>query len=171
MALRDKLAFEVGDALFRKRWVSAPASTRQSHGIGPLFNARGCQRCYRKDGRGHPPAADPRTLPTVSFTVHLGVPTPVGARPAPVYGSQLQDAGIASYAAEGHVELSYRPVTVRLADGQTVNPRAGFLHNGRARPVLGAILWHGGEATAARTTVTALPTAECARLLAFLAAL
>ena len=49
--------------------------------------------------------------------------------------------------------------------------RAGFLHDGRARTVLEAILWHGGEATAARTAVTALPTAERARLLAFLASL
>ncbi|MEC8028479.1 MAG: di-heme oxidoredictase family protein [Pseudomonadota bacterium] len=49
--------------------------------------------------------------------------TPAAVRPAPVYGSQLQDAGIAGHAAEGHVELSYRPVPVRLADGQTVTLR------------------------------------------------
>ena len=34
---------------------------------------------------------------------------------------------------------------------QTVNPRAGFLHDGRARTALEMILWHGGEAIAART--------------------
>ena len=49
--------------------------------------------------------------------------TPAAVRPAPVYGSQLQDAGIAGHAAEGHVELSYRPVPVWLADGQTVTLR------------------------------------------------
>ena len=118
MALRDKLSFEVGNALFRKQWVSAPASTRQSDGLGPLFNARGCQRCHLKDGRGHPPAAGVRTLPAVSFTVRLGIPAPEGGRPAPVYGVQFQDAGIAGHAAEGRVELSYRPVPARLADGQ-----------------------------------------------------
>ncbi|MEC8028797.1 MAG: di-heme oxidoredictase family protein [Pseudomonadota bacterium] len=37
--------------------------------------------------------------------------------------------------------------------------------------MLEAILWHGGEAIAARTTVTDLPTAERVRLLAFLASL
>ena len=66
------------------------------------------------------PAAGPRTLPAVSFTMRLGVPTPAGVRSAQVYGSQLQDASIAGHAAEGHVELSYRAVPVRLADGQTV---------------------------------------------------
>ncbi|MGB1007340.1 MAG: di-heme oxidoredictase family protein, partial [Thalassobaculaceae bacterium] len=54
---------------------------------------------------------------------------------------------------------------------QTVNPRAGFLHDGRARTLLEAILWHGGEAAAARAAVTALSTAERERLLAFLASL
>ena len=98
MALRDKLAFEVGNAFFRKQWVSAPAPTRQSDGLGPTFNARSCQRCHRKDGRGHPPAAGPRALPAMSFTVRLGVPKPAGVRSVPVYGSQLQDAGIAGYA-------------------------------------------------------------------------
>lgn len=32
---------------------------------------------------------------------------------------------------------------------QTVNPQAGFLHDGRARTVEEAILWHGGEAAPA----------------------
>ena len=56
--------------------------------------------------------------------------------------------------------------TVRCSGGHCAR-RAGFLHDGRARTVLEAILWHGGEAIAARTIVTALPTAERARLLAF----
>ena len=123
MALRDKLRFEVGNALFRKQWVSAPASTRQSDGLGPLFNARGCQRCHLKDGRGHPPATGARQHPAVSFTVRLGIPTAAGGRPAPVYGVQFQDAGIAGHAAEGRVELSYWPVPVRLAGGQVVTLR------------------------------------------------
>ena len=54
---------------------------------------------------------------------------------------------------------------------QTVNPRASFLHDGRARTVLEAILWHGGEATAARTAVTALSAPDREHLLAFLTSL
>ena len=43
--------FKLGNALFRKTWVSSPASTQASDGLGPLFNARGCQECH--EGREH----------------------------------------------------------------------------------------------------------------------
>ena len=46
-----------------------------------------------------------------------------------------------------------------------------LLHDGRARNVLEAILWHGGEAQAARDRVVALPPADRAALLAFLGSL
>ena len=46
--------FKLGNALFRKVWVSSPASTQASDGLGPLFNARACQSCHLKDGRGNP---------------------------------------------------------------------------------------------------------------------
>ncbi|HAR53678.1 MAG TPA: thiol oxidoreductase, partial [Roseovarius nubinhibens] len=50
-----ELTFKLGNGLFRKLWVSSPSSTLASDGLGPLFNARSCQRCHLKDGRGHPP--------------------------------------------------------------------------------------------------------------------
>lgn len=55
MGFERELDFKVGNGLFRKLWVSAPSSTLASDGLGPLFNARSCQRCHIKDGRGHPP--------------------------------------------------------------------------------------------------------------------
>ena len=54
---------------------------------------------------------------------------------------------------------------------QTVNPRATFLHDGRARDVAEAILWHGGEAQASRDTFAALAADERDALLAFLGSL
>jgi len=33
--------FSLGNALFRKLWVSSPATTQASDGLGPLYNARG----------------------------------------------------------------------------------------------------------------------------------
>ena len=45
MPFRKELDFKVGNGIFRKLWVSAPASTSSSDGLGPLFNARSCQRC------------------------------------------------------------------------------------------------------------------------------
>ena len=64
--------FFVGNGLFKKVWVSAPSSTQASDGLGPLFNARSCQRCHLKDGRGHPPAG-PDDLATSMF-LRLSVP-------------------------------------------------------------------------------------------------
>ena len=48
----QQLDFKVGDGIFRKQWVSAPSSTKSSDGLGPLYNARSCQSCHLKDGRG-----------------------------------------------------------------------------------------------------------------------
>ena len=55
MGLAKELDFKLGNAIFRKFWVSAPSSTKSSDGLGPLYNARACQSCHLKDGRGHPP--------------------------------------------------------------------------------------------------------------------
>lgn len=54
---------------------------------------------------------------------------------------------------------------------QTVNPRASFLHDGRARSLLEAILWHGGEAQAARDRVVRMTPQQRADLIRFLESL
>ncbi len=41
-----------------------------------------------------------------------------------------------------------------------MSAEAGFLHDGRARTLQEAILWHGGEAQKARDNYVALPKAE-----------
>ncbi|TDF86717.1 di-heme oxidoredictase family protein [Pseudomonas sp. H9] len=51
---------------------------------------------------------------------------------------------------------------------QTVNAQAGFLHDGRARTLLEAVLWHGGEAEAAKQHVLSFNAEQRAALLAFL---
>lgn len=51
---------------------------------------------------------------------------------------------------------------------QVVNPRAGFLHDGRARTPEAAILWHGGEAAAAAQRYRDLPADQREALIAFL---
>ncbi len=52
-----------------------------------------------------------------------------------------------------------------------VNLHRFFLHDGRARGLLEAILWHGGEATAAREVVRAMPEADRDALITFLRSL
>lgn len=51
---------------------------------------------------------------------------------------------------------------------QTVSPGAGYLHDGRARTLAEAILWHGGEAEAAREAFRKADRADREALLAFL---
>ncbi len=95
--------FRVGDAVFRKLWVTAPASTAASDGLGPTFNARSCQRCHRKDGRGRPPLSDADR----GGTLLLALTHPNGVDP--IYGGQLQTRAIPGVPAEGRVVITYRP--------------------------------------------------------------
>lgn len=51
---------------------------------------------------------------------------------------------------------------------ETVNGHTTFLHDGRARSLMEAILWHGGEAAAARDRVRQMPKADRQALITFL---
>jgi CxxC motif-containing protein (DUF1111 family) len=51
---------------------------------------------------------------------------------------------------------------------KVVDPQATFLHDGRAETIMEAVLWHGGEADAARQRVLQFTLAERDSLLAFL---
>jgi CxxC motif-containing protein (DUF1111 family) len=128
-----ELDFKVGNGLFRKLWVTAPASTQASDGLGPLFNARACQSCHRKDGRGHPPAGPGDPAP--ALLLRLSVPDPgpgvdvaaiedhLATLPEPTYGEQLQGAAVAGHRAEGRLRVDYVEEPVTLADGTTVSLR------------------------------------------------
>ena len=119
--------FAIGNGLFRRPWVSAPSSTRSADGLGPLYNARSCQRCHLKDGRGHPPVdADDSA---VSMLVRLSVPPRTdeerallasgraGVVPEPTYGVQLQDVAVAGLAAEGRIRIARTEREVMFDDG------------------------------------------------------
>ena len=124
LTLEGREQFFVGNGLFRKVWVSSPASTLASDGLGPLFNARSCQRCHLKDGRGHPPAGPDDDAE--SLLVRLSVPARTEAErqaladgtrhviPEPVYGGQLQDNAVAGLPAEAKVNISWEEVEVAL---------------------------------------------------------
>lgn len=130
MAFEREMDFKLGNALFRKTWVAAPSSTKASDGLGPLYNARACQDCHLKDGRGHtPPAAD---ASRVSMFLRLSVPggpAPAGiadwiaTSPDPTYGGQMQDLAAPGHAAEGRMDVTYTETPVTLADGTVVNLR------------------------------------------------
>ena len=124
MPFSRQLDFKVGNGIFKKVWVSSPSSTTSSDGLGPLFNARACQRCHLKDGRGHPPAPGERAE---SMFLRLSIPAP-GQKPRsdlpePTYGGQLQNFSVQGVPAEGEMTISYREQPVALADGETVSLR------------------------------------------------
>jgi CxxC motif-containing protein (DUF1111 family) len=54
---------------------------------------------------------------------------------------------------------------------QTVNPQAGFLHDGRAATLEEAILWHGGEAQQSTDDFMALSQDERNQVIVFLRSL
>jgi CxxC motif-containing protein (DUF1111 family) len=132
MSFERELDFQVGNGIFKKVWVSAPSSTESSDGLGPLFNARACQRCHLKDGRGRPPA---QGEPAVSMFLRLSIPPRDEAEqraldshrrkviPDPVYGGQLQNFSVQGIPAEGEMGVTYAERSVTLADGTIVSLR------------------------------------------------
>lgn len=132
MRFERQLDFKIGDGIFRKLWASSPSSTRSSDGLGPLYNARSCQSCHLKDGRGRPPAEGEAA---VSMFLRLSIPPQSqvdrqalesftrAVTPEPTYGAQLQTFSVQGLLAEGRMEIRYSDVKVELADDETVTLR------------------------------------------------
>jgi CxxC motif-containing protein (DUF1111 family) len=54
---------------------------------------------------------------------------------------------------------------------QKIDPRAGFLHDGRARSLLEAVVWHDGEGYEAARAVSDMTAVDRHALIAFLESL
>jgi CxxC motif-containing protein (DUF1111 family) len=132
LSFDDELNFRVGNGLFRKIWVSSPSSTLASDGLGPLFNARSCQRCHIKDGRGHVPEGTNDTA--ISMFLRVSVPDVVatlhaiegyhGTAPDPNYGEQLQDFSLPGITPEYSLHITYEDIEVQMAGGEIATLRA-----------------------------------------------
>lgn len=135
MGFAREFDFKIGNGVFRRLWVSAPASTRSASGLGPLFNARACQSCHLKDGRGHPPSGPGIDGRSVSMFLRLSIPPETAEQEAllasgrasvigePTYGTQLQELGIQGHAGEGRMVVTYHDHPVTLGDGSIVHLR------------------------------------------------
>ncbi|MEJ6393885.1 di-heme oxidoredictase family protein [Gymnodinialimonas sp. 2305UL16-5] len=129
LAFEEELDFRVGNGLFRRLWVSPPASTIASDGLGPLFNARSCQRCHIKDGRGHPPEGPDDNA--VSMLMRVTIPGGplseiegyLATQPDPVYGGQLQDRSLAGHPSEFRMQIEYEEIEVPLSGGAVATLR------------------------------------------------
>ena len=127
ISFQDELDFKVGNGLFRKLWVSSPSSTLASDGLGPLYNARSCQRCHLKDGRGHPPEGPDDNA--ISMFLRVSIPGRpedaiaeiegyLATRPEPTYGTQMQDFSLAGHRAEYSLKINYTETEVKLSGGE-----------------------------------------------------
>lgn len=135
MAFEREMNFKVGNGFFKRLWVSAPASTKAADGLGPLFNARACQSCHLKDGRGHPPNGNYPDDIAESMFLRLSIPPQtdedrrlletrrVNVIADPTYGTQLQDFAIQGHTPEGRMHITYTEEPVTLAGGETVSLR------------------------------------------------
>jgi CxxC motif-containing protein (DUF1111 family) len=132
LSFEERADFFVGNGFFKRNWVVAPSSTHAADGLGPFYNARSCQRCHLKDGRGHPPAGPEDSA--VSMFLRLSVPGDADVRddltarresvvPEPTYGAQLQDLAIPGHEPEGRMVIDYEEVPVELGDGEVVHLR------------------------------------------------
>ena len=63
------------------------------------------------------------------------------------------------------------PALWGIGVAQTADPQATFLHDGRARNLMEAVLWHGGEAKAQQQRVLKLDEQGRSELSAFLESL
>lgn len=126
LTFQQDARFNIGNGLFERIWVTPPASTIASDGLGPLFNTRACHDYQVKDGGGHPPAGPDDD--GGSMVVRLGIPT--DARPAdikalrdclstkgdPVYGHRYSDLSVAGIPSEGRVRVTLRRPDWSLQD-------------------------------------------------------
>ncbi|MEI2299977.1 di-heme oxidoreductase family protein [Ensifer sp. MJa1] len=132
LASEDEERFRLGDAFFEKLWVSSPSSTQASDGLGPLYNARACQSCHPRDGRGRPPEG---AVDTTSMLFRLARPALNDAErqrvetqqvlnfPDPAYGAQLQDSAVPGLVAEGRLTITYTEEPFTFPDGETASLR------------------------------------------------
>jgi CxxC motif-containing protein (DUF1111 family) len=124
-----------------------------------LFAAWKCAACHvptLQTGPSDIPALANQTIhPYTDLLVHQ-------------MGSGLAD-GRADFLADGE---SFRTTPLwGLGLVQVVDPKATFLHDGRARTLAEAILWHGGEAASAAEAFRTAPAADRGALLDFLSSL
>ncbi|CUH64495.1 putative thiol oxidoreductase [Thalassovita autumnalis] len=140
----------------KRRNVDSPEVLRGKE----IFHQAGCQACHTPNFVTHrlnetPERSFQLIWPYSDFLLHD-------------MGEGLRDSrpeGIA-----GNQEWRTPPLWgIGLA--QAASPEAGFLHDGRARTLLEAVMWHGGEAARAQNHIRQLPASDRDALIAFLESL
>lgn len=138
-----------------RRRATEPAEARGAQ----VFTSIGCSACHSasaRTGRSDIPAlADQDIQPFTDLLLHDMGPGLADGRP--------------DFLASGSEWRT--PPLWGIGLVPTVNRHTRFLHDGRARSLEEAVLWHGGEGEAARRRYTELPQSDRAALVAFLGSL
>jgi CxxC motif-containing protein (DUF1111 family) len=125
-----------------------------------LFEAYGCASCH---------------APTLETGDDAFVEAYRNQRFHPFTDLLLHDmgAGLADQKRDGDAQPSEwrTPPLWGIGLVETVNGHTRLLHDGRARDLAEAILWHGGEASGAREFFRRAPAGDRAALLAFVRSL
>lgn len=159
--LNDSLLHSVE---FYVRSLAVPARRRlndpQVQRGKQLFAEASCNRCHVPDMRtavnvAFPEISNQLIHPYTDLLLHD-------------MGEELAD-GRPDYLASGSEWRT--PPLWGIGLTQKVNGHNNFLHDGRARNLLEAVLWHGGEAAASRDKVKAMPASDRAALVKFLESL
>ena len=134
---------------YLKRLRVPRVQTTAEPGGRELFISAGCQACHQ-----------------VAYTTAAGITAD------PYSDFLLHDMGAALAEGNGRDQSTvsqWRTAPLwGLGLAKTLNPRAGYLHDGRALTLEQAILWHGGEAKSARDHFIHLNKNQRAMLLSFL---
>ncbi|MGB5445152.1 MAG: di-heme oxidoredictase family protein [Psychromonas sp.] len=133
-----------------------------------VFNEIGCNQCHSESyttvsSKAFPELSGQKIYPYSDMLLHD-------------MGLALTDIDKNSAFVEGDIQVEFlaqanewrTPPLWGLGLAQTVDPEATFLHDGRARTILEALLWHGGEAEKHQQAVLMLGKSDRENLLAFL---
>ncbi|MDD0975498.1 di-heme oxidoredictase family protein [Pseudomonas fontis] len=157
-------ALQLGDLYFYLAHLAAPARRQRAEPVvikgEQLFSAIGCTACHRPElvtGKHplYPALSQQRIAPYTDLLLHD-------------MGAGLAD-GREDFLASGRQWRT--PALWGLGLSERINPGSGFLHDGRARSLQEAIVWHGGEAQIARQRYVGLGVQEREAIRVFLESL
>ena len=125
-----------------------------------LFVLAGCDRCHVPEhltgvNVAFAAVSNQRIFPCTNLLLH-------DRRPKLAYGRPEFEADVTEWRT---------PALWSIGLSQTASGHQYLLHDGRARDLSEAILWHGGEAEASRERFRTMTASERAALLAFLLSL
>jgi CxxC motif-containing protein (DUF1111 family) len=125
LPIDQRVDFFVGNALFKRDWVTAPSSTVGSDGLGPVFNARSCSSCHLRDGRGRPPVEPGDAFIGLLFRLSIpGSEADGSPRGDPNYGTQFNQQAVLGIPAEGDPAVTYAELPGTYGDGEAYSLRS-----------------------------------------------